>query len=91
MKILLFFILTCSAWADDILLVWDANPTTEQVAFYNVYKANQVGKTTWERRWTLLGSPTASQWLAKRQTGAVFRVTAVNAYGEGPGSFIVSP
>jgi hypothetical protein len=74
------------AIAADIKIGWKANPVTDNVIKYNVYRADGTSTT-----YVLVGTTTNTVFTNSSLTIGQYkwRVTAVNEWGEGPASIPV--
>lgn len=77
---------------EPITMVWDANPASEQVAFYNIYRTKVATTGGKKLTWELIGTTVLTTFTAPRISGVnAFMVKAVNAFREGPGAVLMVP
>lgn len=81
----LFLIFVSGCFAEDILLVWEANSQSENIYHYNVYKQGQGGQ------WILIGQtqdPMFYEYDVAYERH-IYYVSAINVWGEGNPSQVV--
>lgn len=84
MKIILFFLSLVSSSAMDVTLTWAANPATEKVTEYRIYKLSGTTKT-------LLTSSVTTTTKITVAGGESIIVTAFNGIESDPSTAIVIP